>query len=68
MDFYFWDVAKDKVFARRPHNLQDLKACIYVAFQDIENDSTVRKRVLKGCTFRLNDCINCDSAQFERLR
>lgn len=64
MDFYFWVVVRDNVFARRPHNLYELEAYIYDAFQNIENDKTVQKRVLEECIQGSDDCINCTEAIF----
>lgn len=68
MDFYFWGVVKDKVFARKPTTLQELRDFIGVAFDDIEHLPMTRKQIREHIPERLKDCINNGGKQFEYLK
>lgn len=68
MDFYFWGVVKDFVYARKPRTLPELEGYIYEAFADIENSPQVRQVVIDSIPERLQDCLHVEGHQFEYLR
>ena len=45
MDFFLWGVLKDKVYSQKPRSVDDLKNYIGDAFQEINAQSDLGKKV-----------------------
>ncbi len=67
MDFCFWGIVKDSVYAKKPINLEQLSRYIEEAFEDIELQHAQCKRVIGSIPERLQNCINVEGFHFERL-
>ena len=68
MDLFFWGVLKDKVYARKPVTVQQLKNFIEDAFQEIRSHRNLCRTVCVSVADRLHECINAESGYFEHLR
>ena len=58
MDFFFWGVLKDKVYSRKPRSVEELKNYIRVAFQEINTQSDLCKKICRSVGGRLQNCVN----------
>ncbi len=67
MDFYFWGIVKDSVYAQKLINLGQLRCYIEEAFEDIELQYAHCKRVIESTPERLQNCINVEGFHFEHL-
>ena len=68
MDFFFWEVLKDKVYSQKPKSVDDLKNYIRDAFQEINAQSDLCENVCRSVRDRLQSCVNQEGKQFEHLR
>lgn len=68
MDFFFWGVVKDKVFARKPLTMDDMVLYIQQACQEINDNKELCNRVCLSVRSRLQECVNNEGLQFEHLR
>lgn len=68
LDFFMWGYVKDKVYARKPRTLTELKGFIEDVFLKLEINDTMRKNVIKSIPDRLQDCINVEGDTFEYLK
>ena len=68
MDFFFWGVLKDKVYSRKPRSAEELKNYIRDAFQEINAQSDLCKKICQSVGDRLQNCVNQEGKQFEHLR
>ena len=67
VDFFSWDVVKNKVFSRKPLTVDDTIRCIREACQETDDD---KELCAKGClnvASRLKECVNNEGRQFEHL-
>lgn len=68
MDFFFWGIVKDKVFARRPSSIEDMVQYIKEACEVVNNDKELCTRVCLSVAGRLQECVNNEGLQFEHQR
>jgi len=68
MDFFFWGVVKDKDFSRKPHTVDDMIRCIREACEETDNNKELCAKVCLSVASRLQECVNNEGRQFERLR
>ena len=68
MDFYFWGHGKDKVYARKPNNLNELELYIEDFFSDVDRNEQQRINVINSVSDRFQLCFNQNGRQFEHLR
>ena len=68
MDFFFWGVVKDKVFEKRPKNVEEMKEFIRRACEEIDEDKELCAKVCLSVETRLQECIDNEGFQFEHLR
>lgn len=64
-DFFLWGYIKNKVYATRIRNLDELEQAIVNAFHQLQPD--VIGRACETLPSRLQDCINADGSHFEHL-
>lgn len=65
LDFFLWGYMKDKVYARKPQTLDQLRGFIEDAFTDLEVMPTMLKKVIDSIPGRLQDCIYVGGETFE---
>ncbi len=58
LDFFLWGYVKDKMYARKPRIMEQLKAFIEEVFADLEAMPTMLKRVIESIPSRIQDCID----------
>lgn len=68
LDFFLWGYVKDKVYARKPRTMEQLRLYIEDAFLDIEINATMRRNVINSIPGRLQDCIDVEGHTFEYLK
>ena len=67
VDLFLWGFIKDKVFAGKPHTVQDMIQFIIEACQEIDDDEDFCLRVCMSVSSRLQQWMNADSKPFEYL-
>jgi len=67
MYFFFWGVVKDKVFSRKPRTVDDMICCIREACQETDDSKELYAKVCLSVASRLQECVNNEDQQFERL-
>ena len=67
MDFFLWGFVKDKVFAQKPHTVEDMMQFTIEACQEIDDDKDFCLRVCMSVSFQ-QQCVNVDGKQFKYLR
>ena len=67
MDF-FWGVVKDKVYAKRHKNLEEMIQFIREACKEIDENKELCTKVCLSVETRLQECVDNEGYQFEHLR
>ena len=68
LDFFFWGVMKDRVYASKFTNIADLKKAIIKEAKIIAKDAELLKKVCHSVTARIQECVDADGGNFEQLR
>lgn len=68
MDFFFWGVVKEKVFSKKPLDVNQMVEFIRQACQDIDENKELCRKVCLSVNSRLQQCIDCEGKQFEHRR
>lgn len=68
LDFFFWGVMKDRVYASKFTNIADLKKAIIKEAKVIAKDGELLKKVCRSVTARIQECVDADGGNFEQLR
>ena len=68
MDFFFWNVVKNKVYEKKPKTINKLKDYIHDAFKDINEDRNFCRTVCQNVLDRCGECYNVGGGRFEHLR
>ena len=67
MNFFLWGFVKDKVFAQKPHTVEDMMQFTIEACQEIDDDKDLCLRVCMSVSFQ-QQRVNVDGKQFKYLR
>lgn len=67
MDFSVWGTIKDRVFAKRNNNLEELKANIVEEFDIMNADSELLHRMVAAKVKRYLKCVDMEGQHFEHL-
>lgn len=67
MDFSFWGLLKDRVFAHHIIDVNHLKTIIEVEVDAINNDHSLLERMCRSVKKRCLKCVEVDGEQFEHL-
>ena len=68
LDFFFWGVIKDRVYAEKFTDLASLKTAIRREAKKIGNDTELLKKVCLSVTNRVQECIDANGGPFEQSR
>ena len=68
LDFFFWGVMKDRVYAEKFTDLAGLKTAIRREAKKISNDTELLKKVCLSVTNRVQECIDANGGPFELSR
>jgi hypothetical protein len=63
LDFYLWSDVKQKVYAQRSQNVNELTQRIFAAFKEIDNDKDKLERVMHNVTSRMLKSVNVGGGQ-----
>jgi hypothetical protein len=64
-DFFLWGNLKSKVYATRPHSIQELKDCIMVGIGTI--NGALLQRVMQNFRQQLRQCIKSHGGHLEQV-
>ena len=68
LDFFFWGVLKDRLYAQKVDDLEHLKEIITTEASTIASDLDLLKKVCLSVTGRMAECINANGGHFEPKR
>lgn len=67
MDFFTWGVIKEKVYARRPKSVVEMRSFIYDAFSTLNSDLSLLETVCLAVKNRCQCCAENNGKHFEHL-
>ena len=68
MDFFLWGVVKDKVYKRKPENVDQMRDFITQAFNEISANADICSKVCNSVQDRCQECVDVNGNLFEHLR
>lgn len=68
MDFFVWGAVKDRVFRRKPANMEELRGYIREELDVISNDRDLCQRACRSVERRLEACVSADGGQFQHSK
>lgn len=68
MDFAVWGIIKEKVYATKPKSLAHLGGLIEGAFEELNEDRELIKRITNHVTERVNLCLANNGHHFEHFK
>ena len=68
LDFFFWGVMKNHVYATKIRDIAHLKDAVTREAKKIHEDKDLLRRVCSSVTKRVQECISVDGGHFEKYR